>query len=284
MINPSRSLRIGHMLLLVLLSCVMLAPLAWMLSTSLKTFDEVLQVPPVFFPEAPAWENYRHVLGEVPLLLQAQNSLLVAVLATMGTLVSSSLAGYAFAHIRVRYADWIFVGLMASLFLPAQVVIIPLFKVFAWLGWVDTFLPLIVPAWLGVQVFSIFLMRQAFLSVPRELLDAARCDGANEGVAFVRVALPLCMPAVMVVGVFAFIGSWNDLWNPLVYLHSEDRHTLPVGLLAFMSVVAVPEATPWHWIMAFCTLTILPVVVAFYAVQRRLLRVVAFADAGQADV
>ncbi len=284
MINPSRSFWIARMILLIVLSCVMLVPLAWMLSTSLKTFDEVLQVPPAFLPRAPAWENYGHVLSEVPLLHQARNSLLVAVLATVGTLVSSSLAGYAFAQIRVRGAGWIFVGLMASLFLPAQVVIIPLFKVFAWLGWVDTFLPLIVPAWLGVQVFSIFLMRQAFLSVPRELLDAARCDGASEGVAFIRVALPLCVPALMVVGVFAFIGSWNDLWNPLVYLHSEQRHTLPVGLLAFMSVVAVPEATPWHWIMSFCTLTILPVVVAFYAVQRKLLRVVAFAEAGQADV
>jgi len=284
MIDHSRSLWPWRWVLLVVLSCLMLVPLAWMLSTSLKTFDEVLQLPPVLLPEAPAWENYGYVLSEVPLLLQAGNSLLVAVLATLGTLVSSSLAGYAFAHIRGRMADWIFVGLMASLFLPAQVVIIPLFRVFAWLGWVDTFLPLIVPAWLGVQVFSIFLMRQAFLSVPRELLDAARCDGASEGVAFVRIALPLCLPALMVVGVFAFIGSWNDLWNPLVYLHSEQLHTLPVGLLAFMSVAAVPEATPWHWIMSFCTLTILPVVVAFFAVQRKLLRVVAYAEAGQADV
>jgi ABC-type glycerol-3-phosphate transport system permease component len=252
----------------------MLLPLVWMLLTSLKTFPEILRHPPVWLPAAPHWENYRTVWEGFAFQRFFLNSVFVAVMVIAGTVLTCCPAAYAFACCEVRHKELMFGALLCTLMLPAQVTVIPLFKAFSAIHWVNTYLPLIVPAWLGGNVFGIFLLRQFFRTIPRSYIEAARIDGAAEWTILWRLVVPMSLPAVLTVVVFTFLWSWNDLFNPLVYLQSEELSTLPVGLLYFIARAEQLTGgnigqTPWHLVMTLATVMVVPVVVLFAVVQRR---------------
>ncbi|RYG23375.1 carbohydrate ABC transporter permease [bacterium] len=247
---------------------ICLAPLAWMLSTSLRPFEEILKGGLALIPKNPRPANYTDALRGFDFLRAFGNSTLVAVLTVLGTLASSIPAAYAFARLKAPGAQWVFVALLATLMLPGQITIVPVFRLFASLGMVNTYAPLVLPAWLGTNAFGIFLLRQFFRTLPEETMEAARLDGASEGLILARIAVPLARPAVITVAVFAFLGSWNDLWGPLVYLHREDRMTLPVALVNFVGGSATVQGTPWNLVMAAAVVTVIPAVVLFAICQK----------------
>jgi ABC-type glycerol-3-phosphate transport system permease component len=256
-------------------SIVMLVPLAWMLLTSLKSYEEVIASPPAWLPQRPRFGNYGEALGTFDFARYLFNSLLVCVATIAGTLVSCSLAAYAFACLRARGRDLIFALLLSTMMLPAQVTIIPLFKVFAAIGWINTLYPLIVPSWLATNVFAIFLLRQFFRAVPRDYIEAARIDGASELRILWSIFVPLSKPVLLTVAVFSFIGAWNDLWGPLIYLHDERLFTMPLGLLHFVGTAGRAQGSPWHLVMAVSTVMMVPIVVIFFLAQKRFIEGIA---------
>lgn len=256
-------------------ACVMLMPLAWMVLTSLKSFDEVLASPPTWLPERLRWQNYREALTTFDFLRYFANSTMLAVVNIAGTLVSCSLAAYAFARLRTRGANLLFAVLLSTTMLPAQVTVIPLFSWFSALGLVNTFAPLMLPAWFGTNVFAIFLLRQFFIAIPKDYAEAARVDGASELRILFSVYLPLSKPALLTIAVFTFLGSWNDLWGPLLYLHDESKYTLPIALLNFVGLAGQARGSPWQLVMAVSTVMMLPVVVIFFLAQRRFIEGIA---------
>ena len=256
-------------------SFLMLIPLAWMIVTSLKTFPEAMADPPVWWPEVPQWSNYQTALGEFHFLRYLRNSALVTCMNVAGTLVSCTMAAYAFACLNFKYKNVVFGLLMSGMMLPGQVTIIPLFMFYAKIGWVNTFLPLMVPPWLGVNVFGIFLLRQFFLTIPRDYIEAARMDGANEWTILWRVYVPLSTPVLMTVTVFSFLASWNDLWGPLIFLHDESLYTMPIGLLNFIAMAGQAQGTPWQLVMAVSTIMVIPIVIIFFLAQKRFIEGIA---------
>jgi ABC-type glycerol-3-phosphate transport system permease component len=256
-------------------SVIMLVPLAWMLLTSLKSFEEVVASPPAWLPREPRWGNYAEALTAFNFSQYLFNSLLICVATIGGTLVSCSLAAYAFACLNARGRNVIFGLLLSTMMLPAQVTIIPLFKLFAAIGWIDTFYPLIVPSWFATNVFAIFLLRQFFLAVPRDYIEAARIDGASELRILWSIFIPLSKPVLLTVTVFSFIGSWNDLWGPLIYLHDDAHFTMPLGLLNFVGTSGRAQGSPWHLVMAVSTVMMVPIVVLFFLAQKRFIEGIA---------
>lgn len=267
--NPRATASIATYGLLIGGSMVMLVPLAWMLLTSLKSFDEVIASPPVWLPRKPIWGNYAEALTTFDFSRYLFNSLLICVLTIVGTLISCSLAAYAFACLRARGRNVIFALLLSTMMLPAQVTIIPLFKLFAAIGWINTFYPLIVPSFFATNVFAIFLLRQFFLVVPRDYIEAARIDGASELRILWSIFVPLSKPVLLTVAVFSFIGSWNDLWGPLIYLHDDAKFTMPIGLLNFIGTSNRASGSPWHLVMAVSTVMMVPIVILFFLAQKR---------------
>ncbi|MCL4542027.1 MAG: carbohydrate ABC transporter permease [Chloroflexi bacterium] len=233
-------------------------PFLWMVSTSLKTTQAVFRVPPQILPLPPQWGNYPEALTEVPFFLYLRNTLIIAVTSTIGALMCSALVGYSFSRVEWWGRRWLFPLVLVSMMLPFQVKMVPTFLIFTWIHWVGTFLPLIVPSFINVPLF-IFLMRQFYLTLPFELSDAARVDGASEWRVFWSVILPLTSVAI-----FSFLGHWNDFQGPLIYLTHESDFTLSVGLQAFQS----DHATEWAQLMAAATVFTLPVVALFFALQR----------------
>ncbi len=262
---------------LLLGALVMLLPLGWMLLTSLKTYPEIMRNPPDWLPAAPQWENYRQVWEKFAYYRYFLNSCFVSAMVIAGTILTCCPAAYAFAYYEVQHKELLFGILLSTLMLPAQVTVIPLFKFYVSIGWIDTYLPLIVPAWLGGNVFGIFLLRQFFRSVPHSLIEAARMDGASEWTILWRLVVPMSLPAVLTVGVFTLLWSWNDLFNPLVYLQSEELSTLPLGLLYFIARAEqiTGGKAPWHLVMTLATIMVLPVIVVFAVAQRRFVEGVA---------
>ncbi|CAN5693303.1 carbohydrate ABC transporter permease [soil metagenome] len=253
----------------------MLLPLAWMVLTSLKSFDEVLASPPRWIPEHFRWQNYREALTTFDFLRYFANSTILAVGNIVGTLISCSLAAYAFARLRTRGSAILFALLLSTMMLPTQVTVIPLFSWFSKLGWVNTFAPLLLPAFFGTNVFAIFLLRQFFITIPKEYVEAARIDGAGELRILWNVFLPLSKPALLTIAVFTFLGSWNDLWGPLLYLHDDSKYTLPIALLNFVGLTGVARGSPWQLVMAVSKVMMLQVVVIFFLAQRRFIEGIA---------
>lgn len=275
--GKARLERAAIYLVLIAGSILMLIPLAWMVLTSLKSFPEVVADPPVWLPEHPQWGNYVQAIVQFQFDRFFWNSVFVTTMTIAGTLVSSCLAAYAFVFLKARFRNLIFAVLLTSLMLPDQVTIIPLFMVFVKLGWVNTFLPLVIPAWLGKNVFAIFLLRQFFRTIPKTYVEAARIDGASELQILWHVILPASVPVLTAITVFTFLWSWNDLFNPLIYLHDERLYTMPVGLLYFISESdaaggAGGDIVPWHLVMALTTVMIVPVVVVFFFAQKRFIQ------------
>ncbi len=263
----SRAFRIGLILALIVGAIPLLAPLVWTVSTSLKPEFDVFKIPPQLIPETLRLQNYVDIFEIAPFAQQYFNSVYIAIVNVLGTIVVSSLAGYALARLRFPGRGLILPILLMALLLPEEVTIVPLFALVSRLGWVGTHLPLLIEPIFGVPtVVGTFLMRQFFLTLPRDLSDAGRVDGLSEFGVFRHVALPLARPAIATLAVLTFLGSWNSFLLPLVFTSGVDTlQTLPVALTQYTDT----DGTPFFAMqMAATTLSIIPVVIVFLFAQR----------------
>jgi len=257
-------------LLLIVGAAIFSVPLFWMVTTSLKTMGDILRFPPVWIPVPLHFENYAAAWGYLPFGRFIVNTCVITVFSSIGYLIGSSLAAFGFSRLRFRGRNLFFTVLLATMMLPSQVTLIPQFVLFQKLHWLNTFNPLIIPAYCG-SPFYIFLLRQFFLTLPIELDEAARMDGASTFMIFWRIILPLAKPALSTVAVFAFIYNWNDFFGPLIYLTSPQKMTLAVGLQLFRGRFA----TNFNNLMAGSTMAVLPVLVVFFAAQKTFIQGIA---------
>ncbi len=254
--------------ILILLSAIFMFPFFWTVSSSLKAPFELMTFPPTWFPDVPQWQNYARVIEKVPFLTWTWNSIFVVTIATAGSVISASVVAYSFARFEYPGRDTIFVITLGTMMLPAQVTLIPQFILFNELGWINTLYPLWVPYLFGGGAFNIFLLRQFFRSLPRELDEAALIDGANYARILWTILLPLTKPALATVAVISFINHWNDFVNPLIYLNSPEKFTLALGLNYFKSVPESSGLPLQHLLMAASVMIIVPVLILFFAAQR----------------
>ncbi len=241
----------------------MVIPFLWMISTSLKDEGSVFLFPPTLMPDPVVWDNYPYVFRNMPFDLFVYNSFKIATLSAVGYVLACSLAGFAFARLRFRGRDWLFAATLTTMMIPAQVTMIPVYLLFNAFGWIDTHLPLIVPAFFG-GAFGTFLFRQFYLTLPQELMDAARIDGCSWFDVWWRIFLPLSKPATATLALFVFMNSWNDLLGPLIYLNSEELWTIPMGLAMFRGMYY----TIWTHLMAGSVIAVLPILVLFVILQK----------------
>ena len=255
-------------LVIAILSVIFLFPFFWTVMSSLKQPFELFEFPPSIFPSVPQWVNYLTVLRTVPFMLWVWNSLIVVTLSTVGVVVSSSIVAYSFARFEYRGRDLFFMLTLATMMLPAQVTLIPQFILFNALGWINTLLPLWVPFLFGGGAFYIFLLRQFLLSLPADLDEAALIDGASYFQVFWSVLLPLCQPALAAVAIISFVSTWNDFLNPLIYLNSQEKFTLALGLQFFQNVPEEGGMPLQHLLMAASVMAMIPCLVLFFSFQR----------------
>jgi len=255
---------------LALMACsvAMLFPLFWMLSTSLKVLPQVYIFPPVWIPNPVVWANYPEALGLFPFWLYLRNTVFLVVMVTLGNLISCSAVAYGFAKLHAPGKNALFGVLLATLMLPEHVTLIPTFVLFQKLGMVNTYWPLFLPAWFARSAFSVFLLRQFFLTLPDELSDAARIDGANNLTILWRIVAPLAKPVLATIAVFSFMGVWNDFLNPIIYLNDDKKFTLALGLLAMIGVSNQGGVVQWNILLAATTVVMLPMGIVFFVAQR----------------
>ncbi|MGQ9600015.1 MAG: carbohydrate ABC transporter permease [Anaerolineae bacterium] len=256
--------------LAILIAILFLLPLLWMISSSLKPNYQVFEFPPRWLPHPVQWSNYPEALTYVPFGRYALNTLFIAVMTIAGHLISCTLVAYAFARLQAPGKNILFVIMLATMMLPYPVTMIPIYIGFKMLGWVNSFRPLIVPAFFG-SPFYIFLLRQFFLTLPPELEDAARVDGANTVQILWHIILPISRPAMATVAVFSFQAAWNDFLGPLIYLNDQSKYTVSLGLNFFRSSYDVR----WGYLMAASLVTMLPVILVFLLAQRQFIRGIA---------
>jgi ABC-type glycerol-3-phosphate transport system permease component len=244
-----------------------LLPFLWMFSASLKASNEIFLFPPKWIPNPLHWENYTNALALAPFGLYLRNTLFITLGNMLGNLVSCTLAAYGFARLRARGKNFLFLLMLGTIMLPNWVTLIPQYVMFSSVGWSNSFAPLMVPAWFGWPFF-IFLLRQFFMTIPRELEEAARLDGATTFGIFWRIILPLSKPALATIAVLAFIGNWNNFLTPLIYLRDTNLHTLAIAINRFRGQYAVY----YNYMMAVSVLVVIPVIIIFFIFQRFLIR------------
>jgi ABC-type glycerol-3-phosphate transport system permease component len=252
---------------------VMLFPLFWMISTSLKLLPATRQYPPIWFPLPPQWGNYAEALRFQPFVRYILNSFIIAVPVVIGDAIVSAFVAYGFARLRFPGRDAIFMVLVSTMMIPFIVRLVPLFLIFQRLGWINTYWPLIVPPLFGTP-FHIFLLRQFYRTLPPDLAEAARLDGANEFGIWWRIYLPLSKPALATVALFAFQQSWNDFLAPLIFLNDNHKYTAALGL-ANMLGQSGASTQYWNLLMASATMTVVPMIVLFVVFQRYFVRGIA---------
>lgn len=257
----------------VLLSGVvmMFIPLAWTLSTSLKTPGEVYLFPPTWIPNDIQWDNYRKAVTAIPFFRYLWNTTFITLISILGKVISITLVAFAFSRLRWWGRDVVFLIMLSTMMLPPHITLIPQFILFKWWGWIDTFLPLIVPTFFGGPWLT-FLVRQYMMSLPRELDDAARIDGCSSFGVYRRIILPMSKPAILIIVIFIFNGTWNEFLLPLIYLQSPDNFTLALGLRMFQG----EASTSWNLLMAASLLTMLPVILLFFVSQRYFIQGIVF--------
>ena len=274
----SRGRRVFYHALTLGLAVFALFPFVWMLFSSLKTPAELVLFPPPLLPYTPQWQNYVEMFNVVPFLRWTYNSLFVTVLGTVGAVGSATLVAYSFARFRYPGRDIFFIVTLATIMLPVEVTIIPQYVLFFKLGWINTPWPLIVPQWFGGGAFNIFLIRQFIMSLPRDLDEAARVDGANYLQTLWHILLPLCGPALATAAIITAISNWDAFLAPFIFINTRDNLLLAVGIREFQSLgVATGGAVVGglrrdHLLMAASTLMTLPVVALFFVAQRHFVR------------
>lgn len=250
-------------LLAIGLGIIFILPFLWMITTSLKVPAQIWVFPPEWIPRPLHLTNYKDAIRMMNFAGQLSNTVVITATTMVGVLLSCTLVAYGFARFRFRGKKFLFTVLLATMMLPSQVTIIPQFIVFTKLGWVNTFKPLIIPAFFGIP-FYIFLLRQFFMTIPRELDEAAIIDGCSYPVIFSRIMLPLSKPAVATVAIFHFMGVWNDFFGPLLYLNDMDKYTLAIGLASFRGLYS----TYWGPMMAASLMVMLPCLALFFFAQQ----------------
>jgi multiple sugar transport system permease protein len=251
-------------LLLIAGSVLLVFPFAWMLTSALKSRNQVYIFPPVWLPDPMVWQNFLEVFRVRPFALYVLNTLTITTIATIGTVLSATLAGYAFARLRFPFRQQLFVLCISTMMLPGIVTMIPTYLLFRYLGWLDTFLPLIVPSFFGGGAFNIFLARQFFSTIPLDFDEAARIDGATGWYIWLRIILPLSGPVLATMTVFSVIFHWNDFMGPLLYLSSPLTYTVAIGLNAYLRMAELG----WQIMMAAGTLATLPIILLYFVAQR----------------
>lgn len=249
--------------LLVLGTILIIVPFAWTLSTSLKSDKQVLEFPPSWIPSPPIWYNYVEIFEARPFLLWYRNSLFIAGTSLFGEVLGSAIVAYGFARLRFKGRDVLFFILLSTMMIPFHLLIVPRFVMFKVFGWLNTFRPMIVPAFFG-GAFSIFLLRQYYMTIPLDLDDAAKIDGAGYLQIFWRIILPLAKPALGAAAIFKFMQSWRDFTGPLIYLSSEKNYTLPLGLYTYQADY-FPE---WNLFMAASVIAMILPIVIFLIAQK----------------
>lgn len=245
-------------------SAAMLFPLLWLLRSSVMDLGQIFIFPPEWVPDPWRLQNYPEALTTIPFLRYFVNTMLILVPGVLGTVITATLAAYGFSRLRWPGRDLVFNVLLSTLMLPYAVTLIPTFLLWARLDLVNTFWPLIVPAWFGGGIFNIFLLRQFFRGLPRDLDEAAIIDGANPLQVLWFIIVPLSRPALITVAIFSALGAWNDFLGPLIYLNDSRNFTLALGLAEFTGLYS----SQWHLLMAASTVVIAPVVVVFFFAQR----------------
>lgn len=253
--------------LLIIGAIAFLLPFSWMLTTALKPANEVFTIPPQFFPTKFIWSNFIQGWTVLPFTQFLINTLIITFTAVIGNLISCTLPAYGFARLRARGQTVFFILMLATMMIPSEITLVPTFVLFSKAQLVNTLWPLIIPAWFGYPFF-IFMLRQFFMSIPRELDDAARIEGASHLRILWSVILPLSRPALAALTIFSFVGNWNNLLAPLIYLRSSNEFTLVLGLNLFKG----QYVTYYNQLMAVAILSILPIIVIFFLSQKYFIR------------
>lgn len=251
-------------IILIVGSVGCLLPMVWLLRSSFMSTGQIFINPPEWIPKPFRFDNYVNAMTDLPFGRYFINTIIITAGNLAGVLLSSSICAYSFARLKWPGRNKIFALLLASMMLPGAVTLIPTFIGWKMLGAIDTFYPLIVPAWLGGGAFNIFLLRQFYMNLPKELDEAALVDGANHFQIFTKIILPLSKPPMIVVGLFTFMGTWNDFYTPLIYLNSDKNFTVALGLQAYQSTYS----TQWNYIMAASTVIVIPVIIVFLIGQK----------------
>ena len=250
------------------LAFVCVIPLYWMVRSSfMKNTDIYIMDPFVFWPKEMQWSNYADAWNSAPFTKYAVNTIIIVAANMIGTLLTSSMAAYAFSRVKWKGRNFCFGMILTTMMLPGAVTIIPQFLIWRNLNMVDTYLPLILPSFLGGGAFNIFLLRQFFLAIPNDLDEAAEIDGAGKLRIFFQIILPLSKSALIVVALFTFLGNWNDFFGPIIYLNTKEKFTLAVGLLQFRG----DYATKWNLLMAASTIVVAPCIIIYLIGQRYLI-------------
>lgn len=255
--------KIVSYLLMMAIGIVLITPLLWMVFTSLKPMEEIVRYPPTFFPEKIVWQNYLDTITAFPFWRYARNTLLITVLVVFGNVLSNSFIAYGFAKLDFPGKKLMFALVLSTMMIPGFVTMIPQYVLFSKIGWVGTYLPLIVPSFFG-NAFNIFLMRQFYLSINDELIEAAEIDGANHFYIWSRLMLPLTKPALITIAINSFNAAWNDFLGPLLYIQDQEKYTLQIGLQVFQN----QATTQWNYLMAGATLVLIPMILMFFFAQR----------------
>lgn len=257
-------------LLLIGLGIIFFFPFIWLVLTSFKSAAEIAMIPPPFFPRVWRWQNYVQAVTVIPFFQYFLNTFFIFVAKAIGAVISCSLAAYGFSRLEWPGRDKVFLLVLATMMLPFQVTMIPLYIIFTRLEWIGSYYPLIVPSWFG-YAYAIFLFRQFFRTIPGELSEAARIDGCSEPRIYAQIILPLAKPALATLVLFEFMWTWNDFFRPLLYLNDPARWTLTLGLLQFRS----SRETMWELLMAAATLTTLPSIVIYFFGQKTFIQGIA---------
>ena len=255
--------RLVSFAILLVMTVLFTLPFIWMVMTSFKDPTELMFWPPEWIPRTWKWSNYPDALAYFPFFLYLRNTLVVTLLSIIGVLVSCPPVAYGFSHINWLGRDTLFMVMLMTLMIPFPVTMLPLYIIYSKLGWINSFLPLIVPTFFGAPFF-IFLLRQFFMTVPTELTDAARIDGASEPRIYAQLILPLVKPALATVVLFQFLSSWSAFLQPLLYLRNSELFTIALGLRMFQA----ERDTEFHLLMAASTVLTVPVIILFFLVQR----------------
>jgi len=261
--KTTRVKKIISYVLLTLVGLVLITPLLWMIFTSVKPMAEIVRFPPTFFPETINFDNYLKAIQSFPFWQYAKNTLFITVLVVLGNVLSNSFIAYGFAKLSFPGKKFLFALVLSTMMIPGFVTMIPQYVLFSKIGWVGTYLPLIVPAFFG-NAFNIFLMRQFYLSINDELIEAAEMDGANHLYIWSHLMIPLTKPALITIAINSFNSAWNDFLGPLLYIQDQSKYTLQIGLQVFQN----QSTTQWNYLMAGATLVLLPTVLLFFFAQR----------------
>ncbi len=265
-----RSRQVGTMVMhtiLILGAITMIAPFAWMVISSLKRPDQAFAIPPSFIPNPVVWQNYPNALQSLPFAQAYFNSFYITVIVVVSQLFTCSLAGYAFARLRFPLRGPVFLLILATIMVPQQITIIPLFLIMRQLGWVNTHLSIIVPFAL-FNAFGVFLMRQAIMGIPRELEEAAIIDGASPWIIYTRVVLPLLTAPLSALGILSFLANWNNFFVPLIMLNDQNLFTVPMMLNQFVGQFS----TSWTLLMAASSVAVIPVLIVYIIGQKYIIQ------------